>query len=165
MDRKKIEMYVQGGAELLRAFWGLTHEQLHAKPADGSWTLHQNAIHMMDSEMIGIDRMKRIICMDNPLLCNYDETAFNLIPGQDQLSAFTACELFKKNRDMMAIILRAIPDSFYARTGIHSEAGKMTLEDMVDKYVNHLAGHLVSIHRKRKLLEQTPTTATSLEPT
>jgi hypothetical protein len=153
MDRSKIEAYARGGLELVKAFWGLTYAQLHAKPADGSWTLHQNAIHMLDSDLIGSDRMKRIACMDNPLLVGYDETGFSNLPGSDQLNAFVACDLFQKNREMTATILRALPDSAYQRTGIHTENGKLTLAQMLDKYVHHLDHHLVFIKKKRGLAE------------
>jgi hypothetical protein len=153
MDRSKIEVFASGGAELVKAYWGLSNTHLHARPADGSWTLHQIAIHMMDSDLIGADRMKRIACMDNPLLCGYDETAFSLLPGSDQLNAFAACDMFQKNRLMTATILRALPDSTFQRTGIHTESGKVSLAEMVDKYIDHLRHHLVFVAMKRRTLE------------
>ncbi len=153
MDRSKIELYAAGGAELVQAYWGLGADHLHAKQADGSWTLHQIAIHMLDSDLIGSDRMKRIACMDNPLLCGYDETAFSRLPGTDQLNPFAACELFQKNRAMTATILRALPDSNFQRTGIHTESGKVSLAEMIGKYVDHLRHHLVFIAKKRAKLE------------
>lgn len=155
MDRSKIEAYASGGAELVKAFWGLSLAQLHAKPSDGSWTLHQNAVHMMDSDLIGSDRLKRIACMNNPLLVGYDETAFSNLPGSDQISAFAACEMFQKNRLMTATILRALPDATFQRTGIHTESGKVTLEQMIDKYIEHLRYHLVFINQKRAWVEGT----------
>ncbi len=56
MDRSKIEGYAEGGAELVKAFSGLSIDRLRAKQPDGSWTLHQIAIHMLDSDLIGSDR-------------------------------------------------------------------------------------------------------------
>ena len=149
MDRSKIELYAAGGEELVQAYWGLSVEALHAKQPDGSWTLHQIAIHMLDSDLIGSDRMKRIACMDNPLLCGYDETAFSNLPGSDQLNAFAACDLFQKNRAMTAIILNALPDSAFQRTGIHTESGKVSLAEMLEKYIHHLEHHLAFIAKKR----------------
>jgi len=149
MDRSKIERYAAGGAELVKAYCGLSLEKLNAKQPDGSWTLHQIAIHMLDSDLIGSDRMKRIACMDNPLLCGYDETAFSNLPGSDQLNAFAACDLFQKNRAMTATILKALPDSTFRRTGIHTESGKVSLAEMLEKYIHHLEHHLAFIAKKR----------------
>ena len=153
MDRSKIELYAAGGAELVRAYWGVSTAHLHAKPADGSWTLHQIAIHMLDSDLIGSDRMKRIACMDNPLLCGYDETAFSKLPGSEQINPFAACELFQKNRQMTATIFRALPDSAFQRTGIHTESGKVSLGEMIEKYIHHLDHHLIFIAKKRAMFE------------
>jgi len=154
MDRSTIELYDAGGAELVKAYLGLSVAQLHAKHPDGSWTLHQIAIHMLDSDLIGSDRMKRIACMNNPLLCGYDETAFSNLPGSDQLNPFTACDLFQKNRMMTATILRALPDSAFQRTGIHTESGKVSLGEMVEKYVHHLDHHLPFIAKKRVRMDE-----------
>lgn len=153
MDRTKIESYAAGGAELVKAYGGLSHANLHAKQPDGSWTLHQIAIHLLDSDLIGSDRMKRIACMNNPLLCGYDETAFSNLPGSDQLDPFAACDLFQKNRAMTATILRALPDATFQRVGVHTESGKVSLAETVDKYIDHLRHHLVFIAKKRAKLE------------
>lgn len=153
MERSKIELYAAGGAALVKAYWGVSNAHLHLKPTDGSWTLHQLAIHMMDSDLIGSDRMKRIACMDNPLLCGYDETAFSNLPGSEKLNPFAACEIFQKNRAMTATILRALPDAAFQRSGIHTESGKVSLAEMIDKYIHHLDHHLVFIAKKRAMLE------------
>ena len=153
MDRRKIELYAAGGAELVKAYWGLSQAHLHAKQPDGSWTLHQIAIHMLDSDLIGSDRMKRIACMDNPLLCGYDETAFSKLPGSNQLDPFVACDLFNKNRAMTATILQALPDAAFQRVGIHTESGRVSLGEMIGKYIDHLRHHLLFIAKKRAKLE------------
>jgi len=153
MDRSKIDAYAAGGGELVKAYEGLSTAHLHTRFADGSWTLHQNAIHLLDSDLIGSDRMKRIACMELPLLVGYDETGFSRLPGSEQLNPFAACELFQKNRAMTATILRALPDATFLRAGIHTENGKVTLAEMVDKYTNHLRHHLVFIAKKRTILE------------
>jgi uncharacterized damage-inducible protein DinB len=153
MNRNRIDVYIAGGSELVTAFWGLSHEQLHRKPTDGSWTLHQNAIHMLDSDLIGSDRMKRIACMDNPLLCGYDESGFANLPGSNQLNAFMACDMFQKNRQMTGLILRNLPDATFSRFGIHTESGRVTLAEMLEKYIHHLEHHLEVILKKRAWVE------------
>lgn len=145
----KIDAYLAGGAKLVQSIWGLTQDQLHAKPSDGSWTIHQIVTHMLDSDLIGTDRMKRIACMDKPLLVGYDETAFSTLPGREQIDAFAACDLFQRNRQMTAIVLRALPADAWQRVGIHTEAGAVTLAQMLDKYIGHLEHHLAFIAKKR----------------
>ncbi|MFN7291861.1 MAG: DinB family protein [Pirellula sp.] len=152
MNRELIEQYASGGQKLVQAYWGLTQDELFWQPPDGSWTLHQNAIHMMDSDLIASDRMKRVACMELPLLVAYDETGFSKLPGGDSIPAFQAIDLFVKNRQMTAAILRALPDSAFERCGIHTESGKVSLAYLVESYIRHLDHHLVFIEKKRALM-------------
>jgi uncharacterized damage-inducible protein DinB len=156
MIRGRIETYLAGGAELSQSIWGLTHDQLHAKPADGSWTIHQIVIHMLESDLIGTDRMKRIACMDKPLLIGYDENGFINLPGVSELNPFLACDLFQKNRQMTATVLRRLPKTAWDRWGIHNESGKVTLTEMLEKYIHHLEHHLQFLARKRAALTSSP---------
>jgi DinB superfamily len=152
MDKSLIEKFADGGAQLKAAYQGLTLEQLFAYPIPNTWSLHQIAVHMMDSDLIGCDRMKRIACMDKPLLVGYDETAFSQLPGSNDIDTYEAIDIFARNRRMFAIILRHLPDAAFERVGIHTEKGKVTLEEMVQSYIQHLNGHLEWIAKKRKLL-------------
>ncbi len=152
MNRAQIEIYAQGGSKLRAAFQGLTKADLLAFPIPGTWSLQQIAIHMMDSDLIGADRMKRIAAMERPLLIGYDETAFSKLPGLNELDAMEAIDLFDRNRKMTAVLLRSLPDESFLRWGIHNESGKVTLEEMVDKYIHHLDYHLEFVARKRALL-------------
>ena len=152
MDRSRIEVYAAGGQQLIEAYQGLTSAQLFAVPVPGTWSLQQIAIHMMDSDLIGSDRMKRIAAMDKPLLIGYDESSFATLPGVGQVDALAACRLFDQNRQMTATILRALPDASFDRWGIHNEVGRVTLAEMVDKYIHHLAGHLEHVAKKRSMV-------------
>ena len=152
MNRELIEIYAAGGQQLMDAYQGLSQEHLLAIPEQGSWSLHQIAVHLMDSDLIGTDRMKRVASMHIPLLCGYDETAFNQLPGTNELETAQACRMFAINRQMTAVILRHLPDASFQRFGIHDEVGKVTLEELVQKYIHHLNGHLSHVFRKRTML-------------
>ena len=147
-----IDSYVEGGKNLIEAFRGLTRDDLLAVPIPGTWSLQQIAIHMMDSDLIGSDRMKRIAAMEKPLLIGYDETAFSLLPGTNDMDAMDACELFDRNRKITAVIFRNLPNESFQRWGIHNEIGRVSLEEMIHKYIHHLDGHLDHVYKKRALL-------------
>ncbi|MEO8268513.1 MAG: DinB family protein [Aureliella sp.] len=156
MDRahleSRIDTYAAGGKLLVDAYAGLTQAQLSAVPIPGTWSLQQIAIHLFDSDLIASDRMKRIAAMEHPLLIGYDETAFSQLPGTNELDAHQACNIFFQCRQMTATILRSLPDESFARYGIHNEAGKVTLAEMIDKYIEHLDGHLVHVANKRAMV-------------
>lgn len=153
MVAELIKKYVDGGLKLRRAYEGVTKEQLLAYPIPGTWSLQQIAIHMMDSDLIGADRMKRVASMDKPLLIGYDETAFNLLPGIDEIDAFTAIDVFDINRQNLGVILQRLPKEAFQRFGIHNEKGKVTLEYLIQNYIDHLDYHLEFVAKKRALLQ------------
>lgn len=152
MDRQFIERYVNEADDLRKSIAGLTPEDMLAFPVPGTWSIQQIVIHMLDSDLIAADRMKRIIAEDNPLLLGYDESKFAVRLHCDKLDVQLACEVFTKNRQLMAAILRQLSDKDFQRTGVHNERGKLTLAEVLNIYTGHLQHHLKFIHEKRKLL-------------
>ena len=152
MTRQRIEAYEKGGSQLVEAYRSLTREQLLAVPIPGTWSLQQIAVHLLESDLIGTDRMKRIASMDRPLLIGYDENAFGRLPGVNDIDALEACQLFASNRKLTAIMLRQLPDVAFERFGIHNETGKVTLREMLDKYIEHLDSHMVHVLKKKAMV-------------
>lgn len=152
MDRSVIERYAEGAGALARALEGLSAGELDAVPVPGTWSIRQIAVHLMESDLIGTDRMKRVAAENRPLLIGYDESAFIARLRPELVEPREAAELFRLNRVLTARLLRALPDEDFARAGVHNEKGKVTLGDLVRTYVDHLEGHLVHLREKRRLL-------------
>src|SRR5262249_6664027 len=87
MNRDLIETYAAGGAPLRQAVQGLSREDLLARPGPGDWSIQELVIHLVDSDDIAIDRMKRILTEVNPPLLYADETAYiaRLLPHEQSL--------------------------------------------------------------------------------
>ncbi|HTQ39698.1 MAG TPA: DinB family protein [Pirellulales bacterium] len=152
MHRQLIERYAAEADDLGKSIAGLSQDDLNAFPVPGTWSIQQIVLHMLDSDLIAADRMKRVIAEDNPLLLGYDESKFAQRLHCDKLDPHLACEVFAKNRRLMAEILHRCSDADFQRTGIHSERGKITLLDLVNTYTQHLQHHLKFVREKRKLL-------------
>jgi hypothetical protein len=152
MDRSIIEKYAAGAGVPARGIAGLSRDELNSFPVPGTWSIQQIIMHLMDSDLISGDRMKRVVAEDNPLILSYDETRFAERLRYDAMDPMAACELFAKNRAMIASLLRALPDDVFARTGVHSQRGKITLEQLVQTYVDHLDHHMKFLVQKRRLL-------------
>jgi len=152
MDRTMIERYAAGANVPAEAIRGLSAADLNAFPVPGTWSIQQIIIHLMDSDLIGSDRMKRIAAEEMPQLIGYDETAFAKRLGYDKLDPVQACEVFRLNRLLTATVLRNLPDQAFARAGMHSERGRETLELLVKDYTEHLDHHMKFLKEKRRLL-------------
>jgi len=152
VNRELIEGYAAGGDVLGKSIQGLERSDLLAFPIPGTWSIQQIVLHMMDSDLIASDRMKRVAAEDHPTLIGYNETAFAKTLAYDHIPAQDACEVFRLNRRITAELLRQLPDAAFQKTGFHNERGELTLEHLVSGYIEHLDHHLKFIKEKRKLL-------------
>ncbi|HZU35562.1 MAG TPA: DinB family protein [Gemmataceae bacterium] len=152
MDRSWIERYAAGATVPGDAIRSLGPAELNAFPVPGTWSIQQIIIHLMDSDLIGSDRMKRVAAEDNPQLIGYNETAFAKRLFPETLDPVQACEVFRLNRLLTAAILRQLSDTDFDRAGMHSERGRETLADLVQGYVEHLDHHMKFLREKRRLL-------------
>ena len=155
MKRELIEQYAGGGEKLALAIRGLTREDMLWKPpADaaakiGKWSIQEIVIHLLDSDLIAMDRIKRMIAMENPQLIGYDENLFiqRLMP--ETQSADDAVKILDLSFKNFANVLRKLPDAAFARKGMHNERGATTAGEYVGYMVEHMEHHLKFIHAKR----------------
>ena len=152
MDRSIVDEYEAGANKLRQAVGGLSPADMSAKPIPGKWSTHQVVVHLTDAEMAFADRVKRIIAHDEPALLAWDENRFIERLRYEDQSAADAVELICLTRRQLARILRASGDEVFDRAGIHDEAGRQTIRDVLAKAVWHLDHHLKFVAEKRKAL-------------
>ena|ERR1700722_15937083 len=152
MDSALINAFEHGHHKMRQAIAGLTLEQMKAFPVPETWSIHQIVIHVADSDVIGADRMQRIIAMDNPILQAYDETLFTKNLHYHEQSVEDALKIMELNGRQMAKVLRCLTEAAFSRAGNHTEAGPITLTQMLHRCVNHVEHHLKFIQQKRELI-------------
>lgn len=149
MDRTLIDRYEADGDLPAKAIAGLTRDELLAHPIPGTWSVQEVVMHLMDSDLVGSDRMKRVIAEPGSTLLAYDENQWLKHLGYDDADVKTACEVFRLNRKMTAAILRRLPDEIFRQTGNHTERGIESLEMLVRDYIDHARHHMKFVREKR----------------
>jgi hypothetical protein len=147
-----IRRFADGGPLLAREIEGLTREELLAFPVPGTWSIQQIVIHVVDSDLMAADRMKRVIAEDIPLLVNADENLWIARLTPEHLDAHQAAQLFALHRALTTAMLSQQPEEAFSRFGIHTRSGKKSLLDLVNGFADHLDSHLVHLRKKRKML-------------
>jgi hypothetical protein len=150
MDAKLIEEYEKGGDDLRMAVRGLEREDLLAFPVPGTWSIQQIVIHLLDSELVTADRMKRVIAEEKAALLSFDENRWVKNLCYEKQSVEDAVTIVELNRRNFARVLKHLPPEVFKRTGVHNERGPLTLEDLVKIAVDHLKYHLKFIVDKRE---------------
>ena len=147
-----IDLFEAGAPVPAAAIAGLTPAELNAFPVPGTWSIQQIIVHLWESDLAAVHRMRRVIAEENPLLIAYDETACaaHLMYEHEDLSR--VCRMFEDQRRMTAALLRRLPEAAFARAGVHNQRGKIALREFVQIYVDHVRGHMKHLLRKRELL-------------
>jgi DinB superfamily len=147
-----IDRYAAGGTLLVYATSGLTREHETARVGPGTWSIAELVAHLLDSDLVLADRMKRVIAEDEPVLQAFDENRWierldsQSMPGEEAVNLFTA------QRHWMNRILRKCSETDFNRAGVHTEAGRKSLADLVAGSVSHVDHHLRFLFAKRATL-------------
>src|SRR5688500_20203016 len=119
--KELIDRYEHGGEKLALAIRGLTRDDLLCVPDPaanvGRWSIQQVVIHTMDSELVSIDRLKRMIAEDNPTLIGYDENKFVASLFYDEQPADDAVRIVDCARKTCGRVTRKPPASTIDRSG------------------------------------------------
>src|ERR1051325_8280276 len=142
-----------GGPQMLReAVRGMTREQLLARPVPGKWSTLEVVCHVADFEIVGADRIKRVIAEEQPTLPDGDEKRFAARLAYHERDLEEELQLISCLRAQVARILRSLKDEDFARLGHHTAAGPLTLQQLVERGANHIPHHITFIAEKRKAL-------------
>lgn len=147
-----IAAYESGPSKLRAACAGLDAAALNRRIGPGAWSIMENAVHLLDSDLASTHRKRRIVAEECPLLVAYDENAFIARLPSDQADLAEVLDLFEANRRFTARWLRTLPLEAFARSGVHTQRGKVTLLQIVEIYANHVDHHLRFVAEKRKNL-------------
>jgi uncharacterized damage-inducible protein DinB len=147
-----IDRYELGGRLLAAAVAGVSPEQARERVLPGTWSFAEIVAHMVDSDSVGIERMKRVIAEENPTLQANEENAWIDRLDSNAMPVDEAVALFAANRKWMARILRKCTEADFARVGQHTEDGPKSLAKLLAGYISHLDGHLRFLYGKRGTL-------------
>jgi hypothetical protein len=113
--------------------------------APGKWSMRQLLLHLVDSEGVLLDRLRRLAADDKPLLWAYDENRWveELAIGGRSLE--TAAALFAATRNAVIELSTLLPADRHGRAGIHSEAGRKTFAEVLEGVHHHNAHHLEQV--------------------
>jgi len=144
-----LERFRRGGELLAMSTTGAAGSELDFKPAPDKWCVRQIVCHLADSEVVGVMRIRQMAAEENPTLQGFNGElwADHLDYGRRKISQ--ALETFRKLRTENHELLKSLPEDAFARTGIHTESGPLTLLDLVKSNAEHVEEHVQQIQRTR----------------
>jgi uncharacterized protein YndB with AHSA1/START domain len=147
-----IERYERGAMAFAELMGRISPDLLHLAPAEGEWSAHQTALHIVDAEIVGAMRLRMLAAQPGSTLMAYagDVWGRELVYAKQPLPP--SLELFQALRRTTAAMLRLIPVTAWANRAEHEEAGEVTLESYFDSHCEHAEVHLQEIEALVKKL-------------
>ncbi len=140
-----LERLAAGPKALQEALEGLSAEAARKRPADGKWSVIENACHLRDIEFVYVGRFARMPWVEKPSFWMLDnDKAAAELRYADQDLARVAKE-FAARRSETLMLLRALPHASWQRTGVHPTRGELTLEKLADVLADHDRRHVERI--------------------
>src|SRR5438067_5734397 len=115
--RQFISDYAAGPQLLRDAVKGMSHDQLTARPVPGKWSTLEVVCHIADFEIVGADRIKRVIAQNQPTLPDGDEKAFAAALAYHHRELEEELQSIGAIRASTVRILRTLKDDDFARIG------------------------------------------------
>jgi hypothetical protein len=147
--RDLIHAYTEGPRLLEDAVAGLSQDELRFRPGPEHWSIHENVVHVADTDLVAATRMRYVIAQPGSALVSFDQNGWARALDYGSLSMREALALLRAVRATTVEILRRVPAEAWEQVGINTEAGPQTLEWLVEHFSDHVHYHLRTIARRR----------------
>jgi len=135
-------------ADLEAAIHGLTEEQLTARYDPTEWSVAQNVHHVVDSHMNAYIRTRLILTEDNPRVTAYKQDLWAELPDAKTPAVETSLHILRGLHARWTQLLDSLQPGDFARRGIHPDSDDYSIDNIVNTYARHGAGHIEQLQRQ-----------------
>ncbi|MFB3827820.1 MAG: DinB family protein [Bryobacteraceae bacterium] len=144
-----LERYRRAPELLAAVLTGVKPEEEAYQPEPGKWSIRQIAAHLADGELVAGHRLRQVIAEDDPTLIAYNQDAWAARLGYAERKLKNAIETFRRLRAENYELLKSQPEAAYERAGNHTEAGRVTLAQLLEGCTRHAETHTRQIQEIR----------------
>jgi len=139
-------------AELERAVEGLSDKQLRAKPGPEDWSVLEVCCHLRDAFEIEGMRIRALLTAPGIVLPAFDGHAYvaHRLYNLDALDRVLST--LENHCEDLASLVGDLDARAWARSGVHEEAGPVTVGSRAEGLVEHGGDHLQQIKTLREKL-------------
>ncbi len=143
--RSFIQQIADAPERLRKAVAGLDDRQLETPYRPGGWTVRQVVHHLADSHVNSYVRFKLAMTESEPQVKGYDETLWAELPDAKSSPVEVSLALLSSLHERWVIFLRALTDDECARGFIHSQLGRVRVDQNTALYAWHGRHHVAHI--------------------
>ena len=120
-----LERFRRGPELLAVVLTGVFGEEEDFSTGADRWSIRQIIAHLADAELVGGQRFRQVIAEENPTLMAFNQAAWARRLGYEGRRPKDSLESFRRLRRENYEVLRTVPEEEFARTGNHSERGRL----------------------------------------
>ena len=128
-----------------QALPGVPIEAILQPPASGKWSANEHLAHLARYHEIFLERVDRILKEDKPVFTRYRAEEDPEWERWRRLAYKEIAAELAAGREKLITRLKALSDSDYERTGVHSKFGAMPLALWLEFFLVHEAHHLYTV--------------------
>jgi hypothetical protein len=150
-ERDRFIREIAETPERLRAaVEGLGPGELETPYRPGGWTVRQVAHHLPDSHLNSYIRFKFAVTEDEPRVKGYDEAQWAELEDAKKLPVEISLALLTALHERWVVFLRSLTSEQFQRGFIHSQIGRVRLDQNLALYAWHGRHHVAHIERLRE---------------
>jgi len=150
-----IHAYADGPRLLEAAVAGLSDEELNFKPGPEHWSIRENVVHLVDTDLIAAARLRYVLAQPGATLVSFDQNAWATALHYSSQPVRQALALFRAIRESTADLLRHAPAQAWGYAGVNTQYGLQTVEWIVEHFAQHVEGHAATITRRLQQYKET----------
>jgi hypothetical protein len=144
-----LERFRRGAELVASSTIGAAGSELDFKPGENKWSVRQIIRHLADSEAVAVMRMRLVAAEDHPPLHAFNGEAWAERLDYHKRKLSLVLETFRRLRADNYELLKDLPEAAFSRTGLHTEAGTVSLFDLLKGGTEHVEEHVQQVKRAR----------------
>jgi hypothetical protein len=134
-------------ADLSAAVAGFSDARLDTPYRPGGWTVRQLVHHVPDSHLNAYVRFRWTLTEEEPTVKTYDEALWAELPDAKGAPVAVSLALLATLHERWVALLEALSPADFARTYLHPDDGRRTLDRTVALYAWHGRHHVAHVTR------------------
>ena len=127
--------------------WNLDDDALDRRPSQDEWSAIELISHMTEMERRYIDRLERMVRLDEPRISAFDGDSIETQIPIDTTTAFELMDEFGVLRRQCVYLLWSLEEYDWQRVGVHPYLGPLTIMQVTREMNEHDLAHLWQLRR------------------
>jgi len=147
-ERTQLFEHYRNGPLLLReALTQIPERMWKYKPALNKWSVHEIVIHLADSEVQSHVRCRMILAEPGTIIMNHEEYQWSIALNYLERDLPEALTIISIMRVANSNLIQSVSQSSWLNYCTHTTRGRMTLEDWLRIYADHIPRHVGQMQR------------------